>query len=63
MQLTMEWETASTTGDPVTYQHFVWVDIQPWQTAAYFLIPNGILAAAFAGWYHRKRKSEIIAQS
>jgi hypothetical protein len=46
------------TGDPVTYQHFVWIDAEPWTIAAYFLLPNVILAVTFAVWYHGARRSK-----
>jgi hypothetical protein len=36
------------TGDPVTYQHVVWVEINVSAFAIYFLVPNMILAIVFA---------------
>lgn len=55
--LDSEWEAATTAGDPVTYQHFIWIEVQLWPAVAYFLIPNGILLAAFFAWYNRERNT------
>lgn len=54
--LANQWETDVTTGDPVAYQHFVWVDVDSWATALYFLLPNTILAVAFGVWYNHARQ-------
>lgn len=43
-------ESATPTGDPVVYQHFFWINVDPWFAAAYFLVPNGILATVYACW-------------
>ena len=37
-----------TTGDPATYQHVVWVEINLSAFASYFLVPNMIFAIVFA---------------
>jgi hypothetical protein len=44
------------TGDPVTYEHFVWIDVEPWGAIAYFLVPNLILAFIFVYWYRGARR-------
>lgn len=46
-------ESATQTGDPVVYQHFFWITIDPWFASAYFTVPNGILAGLFARWEFR----------
>ncbi len=55
--LANQWETDVTTGDPVTYEHLVWVDVEFWATVLYFLLPNMILAMAFGVWCNRARQS------
>jgi hypothetical protein len=42
------WKSGTQTGAPVVFQHFFWIDVDPWFATAYFLFPNGILAALFA---------------
>ena len=42
-------------GDPVTYQHFVWIDVEPLTAARYFVVPNAILAVALSVWHYRAR--------
>jgi hypothetical protein len=47
------WETDTASGDPVTYQHFVGIDVAPMAAALYFVVPNAILAVALSVWYNR----------
>ena len=46
----------ATQGDPVLYEHTVWVEVDPWGLAA--LIPNGILLAMFVAWWVRLPKHQ-----
>lgn len=48
--LSIAWEAARSTGDPVAFQHFYWIDPSPWFVMAYFLIPNAILLATYGDW-------------
>lgn len=50
------WETDSASGDPVMYQHFVWIDVAPMAAALYFVVPNAMLAVALSVWYNRTRR-------
>ena len=53
------WESVTQTGDPVVYQHFFWINVDPWFATAYFLVPNGILAALFARWRFRSTNKNL----
>lgn len=35
-------------GDPITYQHIVWIEFSVWPFAIYLLVPNVIFAIIFA---------------
>ena len=50
-------EGVTETGDPVSYQHFVWIEIRVWPTIAYLAIPNALLLAAHLVWYNRERQA------
>ncbi len=52
------WETAMTTSDPVAFQHFYSVDINPWFAIAYFLVPNGMLLGSHYDWKSKSRPDE-----
>ena len=56
IRLSTAWESARQLGDPIVYQHFCWINVDPWFAIAYFLVPNGILAALFARWRFRSTK-------
>lgn len=53
---------AATEGDPVLYEHTVWVEVDPWGLAALFLIPNGILLAMFVAWWLRLPKHQASVE-
>jgi hypothetical protein len=59
IRLSTAWESATQTGDPVVYQHFFWINVDPWFAIAYFLVPNGILAGLFAIWKFRSAKEKL----
>lgn len=59
IHLSSFWESATQTGAPVVYQHFFWIDVDRWFAAAYFLVPNGILAALFTRWKFRSTKDNL----
>lgn len=59
IRLSSTWGSATQTGDPVVYQHFFWIDVDRWFATAYFLVPNGILAALFARWKFRSTKDNL----
>ena len=59
IRLSSSWDSATQTGDPVVYQHFFWIDVDRWFATAYFLVPNGILAALFAHWKFRSTKDNL----
>lgn len=50
IRLSAAWKSATQTGDPVVYQHFFWIDVNPWFATTFFLVPNGILAILIARW-------------
>ena len=56
IRLSTAWESATQPGAPIVYQHFFWINVDPWFALAYFLVPNGILAALFARWRFRSTK-------
>jgi hypothetical protein len=56
VRLSIVWEYETQAGDPVVYQHFFWIKVDPWFATAYFMLPNGILAALFARWKFRSSK-------
>jgi len=59
IRLSAAWESATQTGDPVVYQHFFWINVDRWFATAYFLVPNGILAALFARWKFRSTNDNL----
>lgn len=52
------WRDDSITGNPVTFQHFVWFEVPSWAAVVYFLIPNAIFAVAYAAWGNPEEESE-----
>jgi hypothetical protein len=36
-----------TTGDPITYEHIVWIEFSVWPFVIYLLVPNVIFAMVF----------------
>jgi hypothetical protein len=59
IRLSAVWESATQTGDPVVYQHFFWMNVDRWFATAYFMVPNGILAALFASWKFRSTNDNL----